>query len=262
MTYKAILFEKKDHLAHITLNRPEIGNAMNDELIYDLEAAMIECDEDAEVRAVLLSGAGKTFCVGGDLKYFAKHADVMPKEIKRVIVHLHNAVSRMARMDAPVVAAVHGNVAGAGVSLLAGVDIAVVSESSTFTMAYTSVGLSPDGSSTYYLPRVIGMRRALDAMLTNERISSAEALEWGLVSRVVGDDVLMEQATALATQLSQGPTKALGAAKRLLRGSLNETLEAQMEYEAQAISQMAGTEDFKEGVAAFLEKREPEFKGK
>lgn len=262
MSYKTILFEKKEYLAHITLNRPEAGNALNDDLIYDLEAAMIECDENAEVRAVLLSGAGRTFCVGGDLKYFAKHADVLPKEIKRVIVHLHNAISRMARMDAPVVAAVHGNVAGAGISLLAGADIAVASESSTYTMAYTSVGLSPDGSSTYYLPRVIGMRRALDAMLTNQRIDAPTALDWGLVSRVVKDDDLAETAMALAKQLSEGPTKALGAAKRLLRGSLNETLETQMEYEAQAISQMAGTQDFKEGVTAFLEKRKPKYKGK
>jgi len=262
MEYNTLLFEQKDQLAHITLNRPEIGNALNDVLTEELQRAMIECDENEDIRAVLLSGAGKVFSVGGDLTYFAEYAPVLSREIKRFIVQLHGAIARMARMQAPVVAAVHGNIAGFGISLMAASDITLAAESATFTMAYTSVGLSPDGSSTYFLPRLVGMKRALELTLTNRRLSAQEALEWGLVNQVVPDEQLIEDAQALTAKLAAGPTQAFGTAKRLLRASLERTLETQMEYEAEGIAAMTKTEDFIEGVSAFLQKRPPEYKGK
>ncbi|MBW8010366.1 MAG: enoyl-CoA hydratase [Chloroflexi bacterium] len=261
MTYKTLLFEEKDQVAHITLNRPKAGNAMDDNLVSDLSQVMLRCDEDANIRAVLLSGAGKTFCVGGDLKNFAKHLDNLPTHIKDMITHLHAAISRMARMQAPIIAAAHGNIAGAGMSLLAAADITLAAESSTFTMAYTAVGLSPDGSATYFLPRLIGQKRALELALTNRRLSAQQALEWGLINQVVPDDELLDQARNLAEKLAAGPTKAFGAAKKLLRQSLNHTLETQMEYEARMIADMTRTTDFTEGVSAFLEKRPPNYKG-
>lgn len=261
MDYKTLLFEEKEHAAHITLNRPKSGNALDDNLVADLSHAMLRCDEDDNIRAVLLSGAGKTFCVGGDLKNFAAHIDNLPMHIKDMITHLHAAISRMARMQAPIVAAAHGNIAGAGMSLLAAADITLAAESSTFTMAYTAVGLSPDGSATYFLPRLVGLKRALELALTNRRLSAQEALEWGIINQVVPDEELIDQAQSLTKKLAAGPTKAFGAAKQLLRQSLNNTLETQMEHEARMIADMTRTADFAEGVAAFLEKRPPNYKG-
>jgi len=260
--FKTILFEKKENLAEITLNRPKAGNALDADMSKELHQAMLACDEDANIRAVLLRGEGKNFCLGGDLNHFAEHIDNLPFHMKDIIIFLHSAITKMARMEKPVVAAVHGNVAGAGISFMGAVDMVVAVDSSTFTMAYTRVGLSPDGSSTYFIPRLVGQRRALEMALTNRRLSAQEALEWGLVNRVVADDELLEEARGLATQLANGPTKALGTAKRLIRNSLNETLETQMEYEAQAIADMARNKDFAEGVTAFLEKKPPKFTGK
>lgn len=261
MEYKTLLFEKKDNLAEITLNRPKAGNALDADMSKDLQQVMLVCDEDAEIRAVLLSAVGKTFSVGGDLKHFAEHIDNLPVHIKEMIMYLHGAISRMARMQKPVVAAVQGNLAGAGISIMGAADIALAGESSTFTLAYTAVGLSPDGSSTFFLPRLVGQRRALEMALTNRRLKAQEALEWGLVNRVVADDKLLEEARGLATQLANGATKALGAAKRLIRNSLNESLETQMENEGQAIVDLTRTKDFVEGVTAFLKKQSPKFTG-
>ncbi|MDH5507649.1 MAG: enoyl-CoA hydratase-related protein [Anaerolineae bacterium] len=261
MDYENLRFEVKEQCAHISLNRPKSGNALDAGLIQDFSQAMLRCDEDKGIRAVLLSGEGKTFCVGGDLTHFAAHIDNLPFHIKDIIIHLHNAITRMTRMEAPVVAAVHGNIAGAGVSLLCAADITLAAESTTFNMAYTAVGLSPDGSSTYFLPRAVGLKRALELMLSNRTISAQEALALGLVSEVVPDGALMARAGELAGRLAAGPTLALGAAKRLLRESWSRTLETQMEYEAQAIADMTRTADFREGVMAFLEKRPPKYTG-
>jgi 2-(1,2-epoxy-1,2-dihydrophenyl)acetyl-CoA isomerase len=262
LEYKTILFEKRENLAEITLNRPKAGNALDADMSKELHQAMLACDEDANIRAVLLTGAGKTFSMGGDLKHFAKHIDNLPYHMKDIIIYLHSTITRIARMEKPVVAAVHGNVAGVGISFMGAVDIVLAAESSTFTMAYTSVGLSPDGSSTFFLPRLVGQRRALELALTNRRLSAQEALAWGMVNRVVAENGLLEQARQLTIELAHGPTKAFGAAKRLIRNSMNETLETQMEYEAQAIADMARSKDFTEGVTAFLEKKPPKFTGK
>lgn len=261
MEYTTLLFEKKDNLAEVTFNRPESRNSLNADMAKELHHAMLTCDEDSEIRAVLLKGKGKSFSSGGDLKSFAEHIHELPFHIKDMVIFLHSAITRMARMDKPVVAAVQGNIAGAGISFMGAVDMVLAAESSTFTAAYTAVGLSPDGSSTYFLPRLVGQRRALEMVLTNRRLSAQEALDWGLVNQVVGDDVLNDEARNLAMRLANGPTKALGAAKRLMRGSLNETLETQMEYEAQSIAEMAATKDFAAGVTAFIKKEPPEFRG-
>ncbi|MEK6256761.1 MAG: enoyl-CoA hydratase-related protein, partial [Chloroflexota bacterium] len=244
-----------------TLNRPDVRNALNDAMSKELHHAMLTCDEDKEIRAVLLHGAGKSFSSGGDLKSFAEHIDNLSFHIKDTIVFLHSALTRIARMDKPVVVAAHGNVAGAGISFMGAADIVVAAESATFTMAYTAVGLSPDGSSTFFLPRLIGQRRALELALTNRRLSAQEALDWGLVNQVAPDDKLLDESRGLAMQLANGPTKAFGAAKRLIRNSLTETLETQMEYEAQSIAEMAATKDFAAGVTSFIKKEPPKFTG-
>jgi len=260
--YKTLLFDVRDNVAHLTLNRPDAANSINEDMGKDLMHAALRCDEDPEIRAVLISGAGKIFSGGGDLKDFISKGDQLPYHIKEITTYLHAAISRLTRMDAPVVAAVHGAVAGAGMSIAIACDIVVAAETTRFMVAYTRAGLVPDGSSTYFLPRIVGLKRALELTLTNRMFSAQEALQWGLVTRVVPDNELLAQARAIAVQLSAGPTRAYGISKRLLHSGWMETLETQMENESQAIANSARTLDAREGITAFLEKRPPKYKGK
>lgn len=259
--YKAITFEVDNHVATITMNRPEAANGLNLELAHDLLLAAIECDENPDIRAVILTGSGKMFCAGGDLKAFASDLDRMPALIKQLTTYLHSAISRFARMDAPVIVAVNGAAAGAGFSTALIGDIVLAAESASFTMAYTAAGLTPDGSSSYFMPRLIGLRKTQELMLTNRRLSAAEAQEWGLVTKVVADDALKDEAWALASQLAAGPTKAFGGVKRMLSHTFDQSLDTQMEIEARTIADAAKTADAREGVSAFLSKRKPEFNG-
>src|SRR5216683_5923375 len=221
-------------------------------------SAARRCATDPEIRAVLLSGAGKIFCAGGDLKAFAAQAhDELPGYIEQVTLHLHQAIAHFTRMNAPVVVAVHGSAAGGGFSLAVSCDFVYAAESAKFTMAYTRAGLTPDGSSTYFLPRIIGYRRALELAITNRVLSAREAAEMGLVTRVVPDADLIAEATKFATQLAAGPTAAYGGVKRLLIDSFTNTLEAQMYLEGDYISAMGRTADGREGIASFLAKRPP-----
>jgi 2-(1,2-epoxy-1,2-dihydrophenyl)acetyl-CoA isomerase len=185
----------------------------------------------------------------------------MGYHLKEVTTYLHAAVSRFTRMDAPVIAAVNGTAAGAGMSMVCCCDIVLAAESAKFTMAYTRVGLTPDGSSTYFLPRIVGLKRALELTLTNRMLSAQEACEWGIVNKVVPDAQLQAEAETLAAQLAAGATGALGSAKRLLHSGWTETLETQMELETQSIAVRAHTTDGREGIAAFLEKRTAKFTG-
>ena len=256
---KTLLYEVKDHVARITLNRPDAANALNDEMGRELMQVAIRASEDRSVRAVILTGAGKMFCGGGDLKHFAAQEERLPAHLKELAGCLHMAISRFVRMDAPVIAAVNGSAGGAGFSLCLFADLVIAAESAKFTLAYTRAGLSPDGGSTFFLPRMIGARRALEMALTNRVLSAKEALEWCIVTRVVPDGELQSAAQTLAAQLAAGATQALGAAKRLIHHSFSESLETQMELEAQGIADMARTADAREGIAAFIAKRPPSF---
>jgi len=261
MEYENLLFDVSDRVAKITLNRPEAANGIDMTLARELMQAAIRCDEDPGVRAVLLTGSGKLFCAGGDLKAFAAYGDALPAAMKELTTYLHAAVSTFARMDAPVVVAVNGAAAGAGLSLAVAGDLVLAADSAKFTVAYTAAGLSPDGSSTYFLPRLIGLRRAQELILTNRRLSASEALEWGLVSRVVPDAELLGEAGTLARSLGEGPTRALGMVKTLLNASFSSTLETQMELEGRGIAALGAGADGREGIQAFLEKRKPVFVG-
>jgi len=262
MEYTTLLFDVRDNIAHITLNRPEAANTINEQMGKDLLDAVLRCDEDPNVRAVMISGAGKIFCGGGDLKDFHSRGRNLPLYIKEVTTYLHAAVSRLTRMDPPVVAAVHGYAAGAGMSLAAACDMVVAAETTRFRVAYTRIGLTPDGSASYFLPRIVGLKRAVELTLTNRTFSAQEALEWGMVTRVVSDKDLLAEARAVAAELAAGPTRAYGVSKRLLYSGWTETLETQMEYESQSIANSARSQDAYEGITAFLEKRPPEFKGR
>jgi len=201
MEFKTILFDVRDNVAHITLNRPDAATSINEAMGKDLMHAVLRCDEDPEIRAVLISGAGKIFSGGGDLRDFSAKGDQLPYYVKEVTTYFHAAMSRMTRMDAPVVAAVHGAVAGAGMSIAIACDIVVAAEATRFMVAYTRAGLTPDGSATYFLPRIVGLKRALELTLTNRMFSAQEALQWGLVTRVVPDNELLVHAGLLPSSL-------------------------------------------------------------
>ncbi len=261
MQHKNLTFEISDKVATITLNRPAMANSIDLLTGRELMDVAINCDEDPRVRAVVITGSGPMFCAGGDVKAFSSVGDRIPALLKELTTYLHAATSRFARMDAPVIAAVNGTAAGAGMSLVCACDFAIAADNAKFTMAYTGIGFTPDGSSTYYLPRLIGTRRTLDLMLSNRVLSAEEAREWGIVNEVSAPEEVEDKARALAEKLAQGPTAAYGRVKRMLLSSLGETLETQMEFESRAIAESAGSPDGREGIEAFLEKRKAEFKG-
>jgi len=258
MTYENLDLRVAEGVAHLTLNRPEAANGIDLATARELLAATLEIGADPDARVVLLTGAGKRFSGGGDVKSFAAEPD-LGRHIPQILASLHPALTNLVRGRAPVVAAVQGSAAGAGMGFVGASDLVVAAESAKFVMAYTGVGLTPDGSSSWFLPRLIGLRRALELTFTNRVLSAAEALDWGLITQVVPDDELHDQAAALAAKVATGPPRALAAAKRLLHTSLEDTLETHLAREAEAISAASGTSEGIEGVAAFNEKRKPVF---
>lgn len=262
MSYKTLLFSVHENVATITLNRPDSANALNPTMARELSDVAIECDESSEVRAVVITGAGKMFCAGGDLGEFSGAGDGVSKMILGMAGDLHLGISRLSRMSAPVIAMVNGTAAGAGFSLVAACDMAISADSAKYVMAYTNAGLSPDGSSTFFLPRRIGDRRARELMLTNRVLSASEAADWGVINQVVAAQDLEKTVMELASSLASGPTLAFGKVKSLLNQSFDNGLETQMELESRAIAESSGTTDGKEGIKAFVEKRKPDFKGR
>jgi len=263
MSHETVTVARADGVATLTLNRPDAFNALNLTLGRDLFHAVLEVDDDAAVRAIVVTGAGKAFCAGGDVKAFADNLEHIGALIKELTTYLHGAISRLCRSDKPVIMAVNGVAAGGGMSLALSGDLVLAAESARFTMAYSKIAATPDGSSTYYLPRLIGVRRALELYLTNRTLSAREAQDWGLITRVVPDAELPAAAQAFARELAQGPTRAFGGAKRLFHQSTWESLETQMELEAQAIAASGRTDDFRAGVTAFANKQPaPPWKGR
>ncbi|MEC7490024.1 MAG: enoyl-CoA hydratase-related protein [Pseudomonadota bacterium] len=261
MEFETLSFEVADSIARLALNRPDAANTFNKEICRELLEAAIICDEQEEIRAVVLTGEGQIFSAGGDLKFFASQGDGLSAALKEITGLLHAAIGRMAHMDAPVVGAINGMAAGAGLSLAAACDYTISAQSTKYTLAYTAAGLSPDGSSTWFLPRLIGLRRARELMLTSRMVSADEACQIGLVDRVVADEDLDVEAHKQAKTFAAGPTKAYGAVKRLLQETWTSKLEVQMEQETQAISDLARTNDAREGIDSFINKRKPSFKG-
>jgi 2-(1,2-epoxy-1,2-dihydrophenyl)acetyl-CoA isomerase len=262
MPYDHLLVERRHQVATITLNRPDAYNALTLALGRELFHAVLDVDDDADVRCIVITGRGKAFCAGGDVKEFADNLPRIGVLVKELTTYMHGAISRLCRSEKPVVMAVNGVAAGGGFSLALSGDIVLAAESARFTMAYTKIGATPDGSSSYFLPRLVGFRRAMELYLTNRALSAREALDWGLVTRVVADAELPAAGDALARELAAGPTKAFGGAKRLFHQATAESLETQMELEAQAIAASGRTEDFRAGVTAFAAKRSPTFQGR
>src|ERR1700681_4092580 len=235
MAAASIEVETRGAVALVTLNRPESSNTLNLQMAMDLLAAAMTCARNTAVRAVVLSGAGRHFCFGGDLRAMASRDTSGEDYIRELTTYLHAAISQFARMDAPVVAAVNGTAAGAGVGLVAMADLAVCGRSSKFNLAYTNVGLTPDAGTSFLLPRTVGVKRAMELLLLNRTLPAAEALVWGLVNEVVSDEQLPARALEIAEQLARGPSRAFGATKRLLAHSLG-AFESQMVLESATIT--------------------------
>lgn len=246
----------ENHVGIISLNRPEVGNALDLQMAKELLDVAIFCSESEKIRAVVITGAGNKFSVGGDLKSFAQKGEEISSHLKVVTAYLHQAISHFARMNKPFIVAVNGIAAGAGMSLACAGDLVYASENSKFVMAYNRVGLTPDGSGSYFLPRLVGMKRALELMYTNRQLDAKEANEWGIVNHVVSQDQLMTVVLDLAEKLANGPMNAFGATKKLFYHSFQETLESQMSMESQFLAERASSVEGKEGISAFLEKRE------
>lgn len=262
MSYEKIILDINQGIATVTLNRPEAFNALDMQLAREFHEAIIACSEDDAVRVVVITGSGKAFCAGGDVKGFCEKIDVIGTHVKLLTTELHGAVSRMVRMSKPTISAINGVAAGGGMSLALAGDLILATESARLTMAYTQIGTSPDGSSSFTLPRLVGIKRALELTMLNPVLSAHEAMEWGIVNRVFADDQFQQEVHNIASQLAQGPTLAYGRAKALFYSSTSETLETQMEHETQLIAASGRTADFREGVFAFAEKRRPTFQGR
>ena len=242
----------------ITLNRPEVLNAFNAAMHRALQAALKEAARDEEVRAVVITGAGRGFCVGQDLTEFRE----APGDVgDRLRAGYHPTILALRTLEKPVLAAVNGPAAGAGLSLALACDLRVAADSASFVPAFVSIGLVPDSGGTFLTRRLLGYARAFEWLATGRKLTAAEAHAWGLVSEVVEADRLVERTAALAAELAALPTRAIGMTKRLLDRAETSTLEEQLELEAQLQSVATKTDDFREGVAAFLEKRPPRFTG-
>lgn len=255
----SLRFDRDGAVARITLDRQHVGNAIDLDLARALLRAAIACDEDDTIRCVVLAGTGHFFCTGGDIAAFASAGDAISDFLQELAAELHAAMFRLARMSKPLVTAINGPAAGAGVSLAALGDIALATASAHFTLAYTAIGLSPDGGSTWLLPRLIGLRRTQELALLNRRLGAEEAARYGLVTRAVPDGTLEAEVDRVAGILAQSATHALGRTRNLLLSSFATTIETQMELETRSITDASRGAENREGVRAFLEKRNPNF---
>ncbi len=258
MSTSTVEVETRGAVALITLNRPDNGNALSLQVAMDLLAAGLTCARNSTVRAVVLTGAGKNFCFGGDLRAAMSKGTGADAYLRELTAYLHTAITQFVRIDAPVIAAVNGTAAGAGLGLVLTSDLAVCGTGSKFTSAYTGVGLTPDAGTSFMLPRCVGAKRAMELMLTNRVLNAQEAHSWGLVNEVVSDGEVVARALAIAERLAAGAMRAFGRTKRLVAESLG-PLERQMVLEAETIVAQSSGAEGQEGVMAFLEKRKPSF---
>jgi len=262
MAFEHILYEVEQGVACITLNRPDVLNSFNRAMASEARQAFSAASANAEVRAVLLTGAGRAFCAGQDL------AEVMPKEgpapdLGDIVARGYNPIIRTIRqLDKPVVCAVNGVAAGAGANLAFACDFVLAASEASFIQSFSKIGLVPDTGGTFFLPRLVGMARATALMMLSDKVTAQEAVTIGMIFRVVEGGKVLEEATALARSLATRPTRGLGLIKRALNASATNGLDEQLALEAQLQAEAGSTADYREGVKAFLDKRAPVFTGR
>jgi 2-(1,2-epoxy-1,2-dihydrophenyl)acetyl-CoA isomerase len=261
----SVIVRRHDAVLEILMNRPEVLNAADRKMIGELATAAADAAEDADSRVVLLRGAGSHFCAGGDINMFGELISLEPaareQALHAIVDALHPLLIALRHMPKPVVVAAHGAAAGFGLSLVLAADLALAAEDCVFASGYIRLGTSPDGGMTMTLPRIVGLKRAAELMLLGDRFDARRALELGLVNRLVPPAALETEAMALATRLANGPTHAYGRTKALIEASIGQMLNAQLQRETESFAACAASEEFVEGVRAFLEKRRPDFSG-
>lgn len=263
MAWNTLIVEKKDGIATVTLNRPDRLNALNSELMTELGKALDEIEADAAMRCLLLTGAGRGFCSGADLASGDLNNDGGMPDLGRALHDkYHPVIRKLAAYRMPVVCAVNGPAAGAGMSLALCGDIVIAAKSATFLQAFANIGLVPDAGSTFFLPRLAGSARALGLTMLGEKLPAETAAEWGLIWKCVDDNALMEESGKVAAKFASGPTVGLAQIRKLIRQSATNGLDAQLEAEREAQVVAGRTRDFIEGVSAFLQKRPAKFSGK
>ena len=261
---KILLTEKKNGVGIITLNRPDKLNAFSDELTFQLQDALKEMEKDKEVRAIILTASGRGFCAGQDLqsRSIAQEMGERPSLGDSIRRRYNPIVIKLRRIEKPIIAAVNGVAAGAGASIAFACDYRIVTDKVNFIQSFTKVGLIPDSGATFILTRLVGLTKAFELMLSADKLSAEEALNLGIINKIVGEDDLMKEAIALAEKLAAGPSKAFGLTKRAVNRAVFDDLEELLEYEA-SLQEIAGrSDDFAEGVKAFVEKRTPQYTGK
>lgn len=260
MPYETILTDLSDGVFTLTLNRPEVLNAFNDRMAEEMQDALKRAERDGAARCVVVTGAGKGFCAGQDLGALRSRGDSF--SFRDHVQRTYNPiVSKMRSMEKPIVGQINGAAAGAGMGIALACDLRYAAAGAKFRLAFSGIGLAPDSGTSYFLPRLIGFGRAFELAATNEPITAEDALPLGLVNRVLPADQLAAATRELAVRLAQAPTKALGLTKRAMNRAFQLTIDEALDYEAYLQEIAARTADHREGVAAFLEKRKPEFKG-
>lgn len=248
-----------NNLAVLTLNRPDVLNSFNREMALELQARLDECEQDASIRAILITGEGRAFCAGQDLAEAI--ADDAPAIDKIVREHYNPIVKRIRKIEKPIVCAVNGVAAGAGANIALCCDIVIASDKASFIQSFSNIGLIPDSGGTFFLPRLVGLQRATAMMFLADKVTAEQALQYGMVYKVTPAENLLDEAMSIANHLSQMPTIGFGLTKRALNESLFNNLDDQLDIEEELQAKAANTHDNKEGINAFLEKRKPVFKG-
>ncbi len=258
-----ILLDENNGIATLTFNRPEVFNAMSEDLILALREITTALVKRTDIRVLILKGAGKAFLAGGDVGMFhqRKNDPTFAATIKPLGDALHDSIVAIRTMPFPVIAEIHGACAGAGVSIAVACDFAIAADVATFNTAYTKIGLSPDGGSTWFLPRMVGMKKAAELIMLADSIDAATAQQIGVINRVVAAEALGGEVAALAKRLGSGATHAFANAKKLLNQSFETPMRTHLDNEINLFASCAATHDFKEGVTAFVEKRKPVFRG-
>lgn len=250
----------ENNVALITLNRPDVFNSFNREMALSLQETLDNCANDTNVRAIVITGNGKAFCAGQDLKEVTD-PELNPGFRKILEEHYNPIIQKIRTIEKPIIGAVNGVAAGAGANIALACDIVVASENASFIQAFSKIGLIPDSAGTFFLPRLIGVQRASALMMLGDKVSASEALQMGMIYKVFPADNFENEAQNLALALAQMPTKAIGLTKRLVNQSLTNNLEQQLALESDLQIEASSSNDYKEGVTAFVEKRKPEFKG-